>query len=142
MFFVKGAPNAVAGDIDNMDEAFRRSWHKDDNKTYSVPCGPIGLFLSLIGITHIDFFSLDVEGSELSVLLTMDWNIQVHYLLVENNSKTPNVTKLLLSHGFRVDDLYLTYSKSDTMNTLYVNDNYQRPNFSSICLPDIHPNIS
>ncbi|CAF3817776.1 unnamed protein product [Rotaria magnacalcarata] len=71
-----GGPGFVAGNIDTMDEAFRKSWHKNNNKTQQVTCGPIGYYLSTIGITHIDLFSLDIEGGEFSVLLTMDWNIQ------------------------------------------------------------------
>lgn len=119
-----------------MDKSFRNGWHRGNNKTYNVPCGPIGLFLSAIGITHIDFFSLDVEGGELSVLLTMNWDIQVHYLLVENNLKTPNVTAFLKSHGFRVHglDSCSLQGTQCVSSTLYVNDNYQRPDFSSICL--------
>jgi hypothetical protein len=141
---LKGGANPVAGNVDTMDESFRKAWHNDNNKTYSVSCGPIGSFLSAIGITHIDLFSLDVEGGELSVLLTMDWNIQVHYLLVENNPKTPKVTALLKSHGFRVHSLNPTYLKvpKNPYDTLYINDDYQRPNFSLICLPDIYPSIS
>lgn len=127
-----------------MDAAFKEAWHKNDNETTSVPCGPIGLYLTAIGITHIDFFSLDVEGGELSVLLTMNWDIQVHYLLVENNPNTPKVTSLLQSHGFRVQDFnHCSLGITDcSNNTLYVNKNYQRPNFSTICIPNIYPSVN
>ena len=33
-----------------------------------VPCMPLGQLLSDLGLEHINFFSLDVEGAELSVL--------------------------------------------------------------------------
>jgi hypothetical protein len=39
--------------------------------------------LAAADIRHIDFFSLDVQGAELSVLKTMDWSIPVEILLVE-----------------------------------------------------------
>ena len=141
---MKGGPGPVSGNIGTMDESFKKYWHPHNNSTYNVPCFPLGLLLSTIGITHIDLFSLDVEGGELSVLETMDWNIQVHYLLVENNLKTPNITELLKSRGFRVHSLNPTYFEfpDNPFDTLYVNDNYQRPKFSSICLPDIYPSIS
>lgn len=120
-----------------MDESFRKLWHPNNNATRNVPCGPIGLFLSAMGITHIDFFSLDVEGGELSVLLTMDWDIEIHYLLIETNPKTPNVTAYLLSRGFRVHPFNhcLLKSRGCLLSKLFVNENYQRPSFSSICVP-------
>ena len=31
----------------------------------SVACGPLGAYLSLLGVRRLDFFSLDVEGAEL-----------------------------------------------------------------------------
>ncbi|CAF3341653.1 unnamed protein product [Rotaria socialis] len=139
-----GGPGFVAGNIDTMDADFKEAWHKNDNKTVDVPCGPIGSYLTAIGITHIDLFSLDVEGGELSVLLTMNWNIQVHYLLIENNSNTPNIIILLKSHGFRVQDFKpCSLGVTDcTNNTLFVNEDYQRPNFSTICIPNIYSNIN
>ena len=33
-----------------------------------VPCLPLGKLLADLKLTHINFFSLDVEGAELSVL--------------------------------------------------------------------------
>jgi hypothetical protein len=126
-----------------MDANFKNAWHKHNNKTQKVTCGPIGNYSSAIGITHIDFFSLDVEGSELFVLQTMNWNIQIHYLLVENNLKMLNGTVLLKSHGFRIQEFHhCTTGRGCTSNTLFVNDNSKRPKFSSICLPNIYPDIN
>eukprot|EP00966_Prymnesium_polylepis_P072417 1681615-Prymnesium_polylepis.1 len=49
-----------------------------------VACGPLGDWLSLLRLKHVDFFSLDVEGSELAVLETLDWSsFSVHVMLVE-----------------------------------------------------------
>ncbi|CAF1419413.1 unnamed protein product, partial [Rotaria sp. Silwood1] len=59
-----GGPGYVAGNIDTMDPDLRSKWHGNNDKTINVSCGPIGSYLTAIGITHIDFFSLDVEGSE------------------------------------------------------------------------------
>ncbi|CAF3868323.1 unnamed protein product [Adineta steineri] len=138
-----GEGNAVAGDIATMDESFKNTWHKNKNKTRKVACGPIGTYLSAIGITHIDFFSLDVEGAELSVLFTMNWNIQIHYLLVENNSKMGNITTLLKNYGFRIQEFsHCIPGRDCASNTLFVNDNYKRPDFLSICLPNIYPDIN
>ncbi|CAF1510254.1 unnamed protein product [Adineta ricciae] len=130
--------NAVAGDIKSMDESFKNAFHKHSKQIQRVPCAPIGTYLSAMGITHIDFFSLDVEGAELSVLLTMDWNIHVHYLLIENSSKIPNITDLLQNRGFRVQEFrHCTPGPGCTSNTLFVNDKYEKPDFSSIRLANI-----
>lgn len=39
-----------------------------------VPCIPLGTLLSKFSIQHVDLFSLDVEGAELSVLKTIDFS--------------------------------------------------------------------
>jgi len=136
-----GSAGPVAGNTDDMDPNIRKIFHRDNNVTVNVICGPIGTYLRGIGITHIDFFSLDVEGAELSVLLTMDWSIQVHYLLVENNWKTLEITQILQKKGFRVQDFQHCVLRSShqpcNANTLFINDKYQRPSFSSICIPNI-----
>ena len=143
-YFLKGGAGFMAGNIDTMDAPSKKYWHKRDSKIRNVPCGPIGSYLTAIGITYIDLFSLDVEGGELSVLLTMDWNIKVHYLLIETNSKTPNITTYLKSRGFRVHDFNhcLLQGPDCGPSILFVNDNYQRPDFSTICLPNIYLNLT
>ena len=35
-----------------------------------MPCGPLGDWFSALGLSTIDFFSLDVEGAELVKLQT------------------------------------------------------------------------
>ena len=42
-------------------------------KAVTVPCAPMQAILDTVGIKHIDFFSLDVEGAELNVLHSIDW---------------------------------------------------------------------
>ena len=40
-----------------------------------------------LGIKHIDFFSLDVEGSELTVVESIDWTrVKIDVMLIENES--------------------------------------------------------
>ena len=38
----------------------------------SVASAPLGYLLRSVGVKYVDFFSLDVEGSEAQVLATMD----------------------------------------------------------------------
>ena len=55
------------------------------------------------GFYRIDFMSVDVEGAELIVLSTIDFNeVAIHYIVVENNAPTQPWTDLLVSKGFEV----------------------------------------
>ena len=49
-------------------------------------------------MTHVDFWSLDVEGGELEVLRGLDWRTSVHVFLIEG--VTQAIRKLLTSRGF------------------------------------------
>ena len=49
----------------------------------AVPSAPLGFLLRSVGIAFVDFFSLDVEGSEARVLATMDWSIPVRVWCIE-----------------------------------------------------------
>ena len=39
----------------------------------AVNCFPLNTIMSAINISHVDYFSLDVEGAELQILRTVDW---------------------------------------------------------------------
>merc|ERR1712070_1232681 len=73
-------------------------------RNYTVPCKPIGSLIRGAGMDVVDFFVLDVEGAELSVLHTMDWNIPVLVWSIEldrsNPSKDQAVRELLQTHGY------------------------------------------
>ena len=73
--------------------------------TVEAACAPIQLMLDAAGVLDIDLFSLDVEGAELVVLETIDWNAtNIHVLLVEqdssNEDKNQAVRDLLAGVGF------------------------------------------
>lgn len=75
----------------------------------------------LHGAEKIDFFSLDVEGAELSVLNTMDWNIPVMVWLIENHEGGRDFHRtrgLLKRHGYRF------------LERVHFNDVYVHPNCS------------
>jgi FkbM family methyltransferase len=77
------------------------------NRTTSVPCGPLSDWLRLLRMSHIDFFSLDVEGAQRLVLCSMDWtSISVSVLVVEckavgcTNADDDEIAYLLEAQGF------------------------------------------
>ena len=47
---------------------------RDGIKLIDVQCFPFYSILLAIGLTQIDYFSLDIEGDELQVLKTVPWN--------------------------------------------------------------------
>ena len=51
-----------------------------------VQCFPFYSILLATGRTRVDFFSLDIEGDELTVLKTIPWNrVDIKVLIVEYN---------------------------------------------------------
>ena len=66
-----------------------------------VPCLPLGSLLKRAGLTEIDFFILDVEGSEYSALKTMDWSISVKVWIVEIAHTPPKpIIDIFAEHGY------------------------------------------
>ena len=57
-------------------------------KTARVHCGPLTTYLRDLGVSHVDFFSLDVEGAEFRVLSTLDLDaIRVDVMIVESYNR-------------------------------------------------------
>ena len=83
-------------------------------KILQLPAVRLDTILKKCGITHIDFFSLDTEGSELEILKTIDFSeIIIDVMTVENNFNEPYINDFLTSKGFifvsrlSVDDVYI-----------------------------------
>jgi len=65
-------------------------------------------------LTHIDFLSIDVEGSELDILSSIDYDkIQIDVILAENNYDDQNLRDFLAAKGYTyvyrlaIDDIYV-----------------------------------
>jgi|EP00900_Chrysochromulina_parva_P003404 hypothetical protein len=59
------------------------------------------------GLREVDLFVLDVEGGELDVLRTMDWDVRVHLWMIEQpafvpgeENKPAEIRRLLASKGY------------------------------------------
>lgn len=70
---------------------------KHDHQTALVKCIRMDEILKLEHQQHVDFFSLDVEGAEESVIQTIDANISIGVFLVEH--ATNPVCEWLLARG-------------------------------------------
>jgi FkbM family methyltransferase len=100
------------------DEYFKNTWHKNSYKI-SVYANKLSNILKHANVSRIDFFSLDVEGHEYDVLLSMDWSIPVHVILVETLgiSDDDKVRNLLKERGFIFDG-------KCAHNEVWINPNY------------------
>ncbi len=88
-----------------------------------VPCFPLESILLALNQTHVDYFSLDVEGLELDILKTIPFNrIQIDTLSVEyihGKGGKKAYTEYMETKG------YVTYKEIRHTNRiidLYVND--------------------
>ena len=77
-------------------------------------------------IKYIDFLSIDVNGSELEVLETMDWSIPIYIIVLDvstwgnfGKTMTTKCREILSSKGFIMDE------KLD-MDEIWINNNYFR----------------
>ena len=111
---------AVGGIWEFASEKFRKRWWGDLNieNIPEVKCQPLNQILAnnAKGQTHFDFWSLDIEGGELTALKSIDLDkYSFGIILVENNPKNPpenapNIRALLGSKGYL---FHSTKQKSD-----------------------------
>ena len=84
--------------IDKKMNSFLRAENKP---VIQVPCLPLGSLLKRAGLEQIDYFILDVEGAEYSVLKTMNWTIPVKVWIVEmNHSPNKPIIDIFAEHGY------------------------------------------
>lgn len=93
-----------------MSMPFRERWHPqlaggNFSGLPSVPCVPLGFVLGLVGIQHVNFYILDVEGGELSVLQAIDFSqLSFDVIVIEadggNPDKDRGVIDLLATKGY------------------------------------------
>jgi FkbM family methyltransferase len=83
-------------------------------KVLQLPAVNINKVLKEHQVTHVDFLSLDTEGSELEILKSIDFSqVTIDVITVENNFNEPHVQEFLEARGFmlitrlHVDDVYI-----------------------------------
>ena len=110
--FETGWHPAVFAAVDQMNSTWRSYFHSAHHRIDSwdkrkpgtevlVPSQPLSKVLQDNGIREIDFFSLDVEGSEATVLRTMDWTIPVRVWLIEKQLRnSAEVDDIMAANGY------------------------------------------
>jgi FkbM family methyltransferase len=112
------APSCAEAGAITISNGLTDATTKFDPKTpprriFKVPCVPLQRVISQLGLTHFDFLSLDVEGAELDVMNTLDFNkTSADLMLVESrnrdysthSSKSEGVRKLVRAAGYDVQN--------------------------------------
>lgn len=72
-----------------------------------IQCLPLSTILRDAGVTHVNWFNLDIEGGELEALRSIDWNVTTFDVLTVETEpwfRPPGfkeeVTALLAEHGY------------------------------------------
>ena len=102
-----GGASVVGGIVEFMADGFKESWLNDEviNNAPEVTCVPLSHILKMFGFVHIDFWSLDVEGGELAVLETFDFNsVTVSVVVIECDAHDPTkdeeIVQLMIANNF------------------------------------------
>ena len=101
-----------------------------NKREYLVDTVPMSQIIKTTDLDYIDYFSIDVEGAELVILETMDWNIPVYVISIELNEKineteekdrdkNQKCREILIKQGF-------TYVTKVDINEFWINQNYFR----------------
>lgn len=124
-------PMCYAQEFMPMD--FRKQWHGSagvmPEGTTKITCLPLATLLQMFDLTHIDFFSLDVEGAELAVLQTLDFStVHINVMVIEQDSHDPQkdeaVRQLLRANGFELDEA-LNATPAGVRNDWFVNRRFK-----------------
>lgn len=86
-----------------------------NTEVIEVDCYRLNDLLEQYGLYHIDYLSLDIEGGELDVLKSIDYDrFKIYIIDVENNYNNPEFKKFLATKGF-------TFIKEIAGDEFYVN---------------------
>jgi hypothetical protein len=111
-----------------MAETNKRVFHGKNAQAYKVQSAPVTEILIAADFRNLDFWVLDVEGAELSVLLGMDFKkINVGMILVEvsgDKSTASQVHQLLVKNGFFLDTKH--FHSMNNLNSLYINNSTEQ----------------
>lgn len=121
--------DAIAGTFKNLkqnaNDGAPVSYGDKKYEPYMVPGRPISSILQESKLKYIDLFFIDVEGSEIDVIRTMDWSIPVYLICIEmhpyksRQTEQEEIRNILKQQGF-------TYKKKIAEDEIWVNDSYFR----------------
>jgi len=90
-----------------------------------VKCIPLKRILKRFRLTHINYFILDVEGSELDVLNSIDWSYTTFDILcIETEARLRLENYPEKVESFLIEKGYSLISSSQGRNSWYKNNNF------------------
>ena len=115
----------TGGILNNINtDLFNKNWN-----SYKVKNIKMKNLLMQSGLNYIDFMIIDVEGSELSLLKSINFSYPIFCILIEAHSNEQEKNKLfgnyLKSNGF-------TYKERQRGNEVWLNHNYFRKHLFNI----------
>jgi len=118
---------ALGGMVHTMTDEHKYGWNLHQTESYKVKSSPISEVIKHLNIERVDLFSIDVEGGELEVLKTFDWNIPVYIICIEmahhftesGQIKVQEYRDFMTSKGFEFDC-------EIGVNEVWINKNHKR----------------
>ncbi|MCX6990466.1 MAG: FkbM family methyltransferase [Chlamydiae bacterium] len=108
---VEGEPEMLSGlltkyDPRHLERVYReiatRSYGKAP-KCIEVDCYLLNDLLRKNDVFHIDFLSIDIEGGELDVLKTIDFDqFDIEFVVIENNYRNQEIPDFLIAKGYEL----------------------------------------
>ncbi len=131
VMYPDGTAHELSGLLESYDrrsfKALKEYWtreHKYIIKEITVDCFSFNHLCAQAGYKAIDYLSIDTEGSELTILQSIDFTkFTIHIIGVENNYNEPTIKQFLATKNYRfitrigVDDFYC--KESVTVNRMH-----------------------
>lgn len=125
-----GGGKSVATTIEHAAPSFLERWKDALGKDrVKVPCVPLQYMIDATGLWDIDLLSVDVEGGELFVLQTIDFDAtNVRLIIVELSGADPDkdqaVRDLLVSKGFETNTALNKHFERCLQNEIFMQPKY------------------
>jgi len=92
------APSCMANETGTIlfpEHMYTSAQVDEEGSTIEIHCGPLQYYLDALDIRHIDFWSLDVEGSELKVLETVDFDrTHIDVIIAESENRLSHLPEI------------------------------------------------
>lgn len=116
--------NACAGIKDTISKGSLRYINKKDiYKPYKVKNTSLSYIIKDSKFKYIDILSLDVEGGELEVLKSIDFDFPIFCIIIEAHSGEKNKNKIF---GNYLKEKGFTFKERQRGNEIWLNHNYFR----------------
>jgi len=104
MAIVEFLAHGMIGGIANV-EKFNNLAQTDEHNPYvylvNITCFPLDIMLEAIGVNHVDYFSLDVEGREADILQSIPFDkLRIDVFSIENNGEFSRIQSIMRSNGY------------------------------------------